>query len=212
MSSVLRLRFPIFLAALAALALSASTLPAYIDHLSEAEVIEAYTFAQRHDQDLVKFFRTYEKSFPNARSGTWVSSIAIRTPFCSVVQNAFEKGSTYPMSRAREDYAAKPYGFAAIVSISTPFAAPWTANELADPKGRFWRQFDVELSQNHRIAPGNSTARPLFSVGGDNAAIVGAELRLEYDVRDIASTMIQIRVTGPGTQSVTADFDLDTLR
>jgi hypothetical protein len=204
-------RAQVLLLAVATLAL-ASSLPAYIDHLSEAEVIEAYTFAQRHDQDVFRFFKAYQVTFPNARSGTNVSFIAVRTPFCAVVQNALEKGSTYPMSRAREDYAAKPYPFAVMVSVSTPFAAPWTANDLADPKGRFWKQFDVELSQNHRIAPGNSTARPLYSVGGDNTAIVGAELRLEYDVRDIASKMIQVRVTGPGTQSVTAEFDLDTLR
>ncbi len=198
--------------ALASLTVAASSLPAYIDTLNEVEVGEAYTLGQRHDQDLAKFLKSYEVQFPNAASGMHVTRIAVRTPYCSVVLNSFERGSTYPMSRARADYAANPYAFIAVVSVSLPFANSWAADDLSSPKGRFWKQFNIELSQNGPIASHDRQARPLYSFGGDSSSIVGAEMTLEYAVRDVASRMIQLQVTGPDRQPVSASFDLDNLR
>jgi hypothetical protein len=197
---------------LAVLTVAASPLSAYIDQLNEAEVDEAYTLGQRHDQDLVKFFRSYEVQFPNAAQGMRVSRIAIRTPYCAVVLNSFERGSIYPMSQARADYAANPYPFVAVVSVTLPFAYSWARDDLSNPKGRFWKQFEIELSQNGRIAPRDRKARPLYSIGADNSSIIGAEITLEYDVRDVASRALEIRVTGPDRQPVSASFDLDNLR
>jgi len=207
------LRFvSIFAAAVLASLALASSLPAYIDHLTEEDVVEAYLLGQRHDQNVSKFFRAYEMIFPNVRQSTNVGRIAIRTPYSSVVQTSFERGSAYPMSRAREDYAAKPYQFEAVVTVNTPFAAPWTAADMSDPKSRFWKQFDVELSQDRKIAPLYSSARPLYSTGVDTSSITGSILTIGYDVRDVASRMLRVTVTAPENRSVTAEFDLEKLR
>ena len=152
--------------------------------------------------------------FPNAAPGMHVNRISIRTPYCSVVINSFERGSIYSLTRAREDYAANPYPFIAVVYVSTPFAAQLNPSDLADPRGRFWKQFDIELSQGGRIAPGSMKSQPLYSLGAatDTSAIVGAQINIEYDVRDVASKTIRVQVTGPDNRPVAADFDLDKLR
>jgi len=198
--------------ALFSLSFAASSLPAYIDHLSEIEVDQAYTLGQRHDQELVRFLRDYETTYGNVTPGTHVKRIAVRTPFCAVVLRSFEKGSTYPMVRSREDYAANPDPFQVVVSVDAPAPTPLVAADLADPKGQFWKQFAVEISQDARIAPRAITAVPLYGFNAGVTVITGGELRFEFDVRDIASKMIQVRVSGPGTQRVTAEFDLDQLR
>jgi len=197
---------------LVSLFFAASPLFAYLDELTEADVDEAYTLGQRHDQDLAKFFKTYEVQFPNAVSGMHVSRIAIRTPYYSVVLNSFLRGSIYPMSQARADYAAKPYPFMAVISISLPFANSWSADDLSKPDGRFWKQFAIEVTQGAKIPPRAMTARPLYSYGSDGTWANGAEMLLEYDVRDVASRTIQVRVIGPDRQPVSAEFDLDTLK
>jgi len=200
------------LAAAAFLTLTASVLRAYIDRLSEDEVDEAYTLGQRHDQDLVRFLRDYETAYGILTPGVHVKRIAVRTPFCAVVLRSFEKGSTYPMVRAREDYAAQPDPFQVVVSVDAPAPEPLDAKDLADPKGQFWKQFSVEISQAAKIAPRDIVAVPVYGLSGGATVLIGGELRFEYDVKDIASAMIHVRVSGPGTRSVTAEFDLDTLR
>jgi len=204
-------RSRVFLAALAFLSLAAA-LPAYIDQLSEAEVDEAYTLGQRHDQDVSKFFKAYEKLFPNVSPAMHVDRIGIRTPYYSVVLNSFLRGSIYPMSKAWTDYAANPYPFIAVVSVSLPFANPLSVDDLSKPDGQFWKQFSIELIQDRPVPARERKARPLYSMGTDTSTITGTEMLLEYDVRDIASRMIKVQVTGPDRQPVSAEFDLDSLR
>lgn len=205
-------RARLLLGILASLSVAASSLPAYIDELNEEQVGEAYTLGQRHDQDTTEFFRTYEKSFPNATQDVHVSRIGIRTPYYSVVLNSFLRGATYPMSRAKTDYIADPYPFLVVISVSLPFSSYWPSDDMAKPDGRFWKQFSIEVSQNGKLAPRKTDARPLFSLGTNNSTIVGGEITFQYDLRDVASRMMKIEVTGPDRQPVSAEFDLDSLK
>jgi len=209
--SSLRRHFSL-VAVLLSSSIAAAALPAYIDELNEEQVVDAYTFAQRHDQDVAKFFEAYEKQFPNLSPEIHVDRIVIRTPYYSVVLNSFLRGSTYPMSQARADYAANPYPFIVVVSVSLPFANPLSVDDLSKPDGRFWKQFDIDVSQNGRIAPRKLQARPLYSMGAGNNSVTGTEILQEFDVRDVASRTIQIKVTGPDRQPVSASFDLDELK
>jgi hypothetical protein len=196
----------------AACALAPRPLLAYLDRLTEDDVDQAYILGNRHDQDLVKFLRDYETTFGIRTPGLHVSRIAVRTPYCFVVVHSFEKGSTYPMVKAREEFAGQAVPFGVVVSVTGSYQNTYNADDLADPKGNFWKQFAVELSQERTIAARAMRAAPVYGTSGSNTFITGAELYLDYDVRDVASTLARIRVTGPGTQSVTAEFDLDKLR
>jgi len=204
----LRAFVPVFLFALGA----ASPLCAYIDHLTEAEVDEAYLLGQRHDQDLIRFLRDYETSFGTLTPGTHVRRIAVRTPYCSVVLRSFEKGSTYGMVASREEYAADPDPFQIVVSVDAPSPVQLVVKDVSDPKGQFWKQFNVSVSQDGSPTPRKITAVPIYGYSGSVTVLTGGELRFEYDVRQIGSKLLQIRVTGPGPQDVKAEFDLDALK
>jgi len=190
----------------------ASALPAYIDELNEEQVGEAYTLGQRHDQDVAKFFKAYEKTFPSMAGTLRVSRLAIRTPYYSVVFNSFERGSIYPMSQARTDYAAHPYPFLAVVTVNIPFANQFSVDEISKPESRFWQQFRIGLTENAFIAPRHMKSYPLYSVGTNYSSITGAEMLLNYDVRDVASRPVTVTVTGPDGQPLSAEFDLDSLK
>jgi len=209
--SSLRRHFSL-VAVLLSSSIAAASLPAYIEELNEEQVVEAYTFAQRHDQDVAKFFKAYEKLFPNMTPKSSVDRIGIRTPYYSVVLNSFLRGSIYPMSQARADYAASPYPFIVVVSVSLPFANPLTVDDLSKPEGQFWKQFNIELLQDRLIPARERKSRPLYSMGADSTAVTGAEIMLEYDVREVASRLTKVQVTGPDRQPVSAEFDLDSLK
>jgi hypothetical protein len=190
-----------------------SALPAYIDQLSDSDVLEAYRLGQRHDQDAAKFFRDYEASFPNAVQGLRVQHLAIRTPYCAVVVRSFEAGSMYPLRQAVADAAERADVFEVVVWLDGAANSSITPNDIADLKNRFWGQFDVQLSQEHKIAPRKMRASPLYErTGRPSTTIIGAQVWVEYDVRDVASALIHIQATDPQGRSVSAEFDLDKLR
>ncbi len=194
------------------LALVPSTLPAYITELSEDDVNEAYRIGQRHDQSTTKFFADYELTFREPIPGTHVSRISVRTPFCAVALNSYLKGAMYPAFQARADYAKQPYGFAAVVDVLAALPAALTPEDMANPEGQFWSQFKVELSQEGSIPAHFAVSRAEYQQYRNQPTIVGGELYLEYDIREVASKLTHVRVTGPGGSSASADFDLDALR
>ncbi len=185
---------------------------AYLQELSEEDVREAYNLGQRHDQDTVKFFKDYEIGFPNAIPGLHVHHMTIRTPYCAVVVHSFEGGSNYPLRQAIADAAERAGVFEVIVWIDGAANSPMSADEIADFKSRFWGQFAVQASQEHKIAQRKMSAQPEYARNGQISTIIGAQVLIEYDVHDVASAVIHIQATDPGGQSVSADFDLDKLR
>ena len=198
------------LAALAALALFPRALPAYLDELNDEDVFNAYNIGQRHDQDLIKFLHEYEATFGGREVTAHVGRIAVRTPFCTVVEQVFEKGSTYSMFQARLDFVRQAIPFAVIVDVYGQ--VPSNAAILSDPNSGFWKQIVFAVSQKQGIEPRSRHSSPIYSTSGSYTFISGGEIRLEYDVRDVASDMIHITVNGPGSTSASADFDLDRLR
>lgn len=187
--------------------------PAYIDQLSENDVLEAYLLGQRRDQDMAKFFKDYEASFPGNAPGLHIHHLAIRTPYCAVVVRSFEAGANYPLRQAVADAAERADVFEVVVWMDAGPNALLSPSDITDFKSRFWGQFEVQLSQGHKIAQRNIRAQPLYSrTGQPSTTVIGAEVFIEYDVHDIASTLLRVQATDPTGQSVSAEFDLDKLR
>jgi len=190
--------------------LSPPALPAYIQELSENEVNEAYQLGQRRDQDMAKFFKEYEAVLPNALNGMHVQHLAVRTPYCAIVVRSFEAAGRYSLRQAIADAAEHAGVFQVVVWINGYTNV--SAGDITEFKSIFWRAFAVELTQGQRIEPRKMRALPLYSEPGPASTITGAQVYVEYEVRDIASAPAHIRVTDPDGHSVTADFDLDSLR
>src|SRR5208282_2652775 len=102
-------------AMLLGLLLRPPTLPAYIQELSENEVNEAYQLGQRRDQDMAKFFKSYEAVLPNALGGMHVQHLAVRTPYCAVVVRSFEAAGRYSLRQAIADAAEHAGVFQVVV-------------------------------------------------------------------------------------------------
>ncbi len=198
------------IAALAAIAFFPSALPAYLDTLSDEDVINAYNIGQRRDQDFVKFLHEYETGFGGREVTVHVGRIAVRTPFAIVVEQVFQKGSTYPMFQARLDFVQQSIPFAVIVDVYGQ--VPSNPGMLSDADSGFWKQFAFVVSQKRDLAPRTRHASPLYSTSGNYTFISGGEMRFEYDVGDVASDTIHITVNGPGSATASTEFDLDKLR
>ena len=196
--------------ALAAAALAPRALPAYLDELNDEDVINAYNIGQRHDQDLVKFLHEYETGFGTREITVHVGRIAVRTPFCTVVEQVFQKGSTYSMFQARLDFVQKSIPFAVVVDVYGQ--VPNNPGILSDANSGFWKQFVVAVSQKRAIEPRTRQSSPIYSTSGSYTFINGGEIRFEYDVRDVASDTLHIAVNGLGSETASAEFDLDKLR
>jgi hypothetical protein len=180
----------------------------YNRHLGESDVREAYLFGQRHDLTVAKFFDQYEKKIPPASSAPHVRAIGVRTPYSSVVLRSYQGGSTYTAQRAQADFEAKANIFEIAVWIDIP--PRYAANPKDVSMSALAKSFQIELSQGRTIAPLNVAIPPVIEDSGDS--ISGMALRVEYDVRDVASAPARVKVTGPGAQTVSADFDLTSLR
>jgi hypothetical protein len=193
--------------------LLAPALPAYIDQLSENDVLDAYRLGQRRDQDMAKFFKDYETSFSSAAPGMHIHHLAIRTPYCAVVVRSFEAGGMYSFRQAVADAAERADVFEVVVWMDGAANSPLNPADLADLKSRFWGQFDVQLSQEHKIAQRNIKAQPLYAqTGQPSTTIIGAQVFIQYDVHDVASALLHIQATDTTGHSVSAEFDLDKLR
>ncbi len=198
------------IATLAAVLLFPSALPAYLDTLSDEDVINAYNIGQRRDQDFVKFLHDYETGFGGREVTVHVGRIAVRTPFATVVEQVFQKGSTYPMFQARLDFVQQSIPFVLIVDVYGQ--VPSNPGMLSDADSGFWKQFVFAVSQNRDLAPRSRHSSPIYTTSGNYTFISGGEMRLEYDVRDVASDVLHIAVNGPGSATASTDFDLEKLR
>ena len=179
----------------------------YAGHLSDGDVREAYFFGQRHDLSVARFFEPYEKKIVGARSGPHVRAIAVRTPYSSVVLRSYKGGSTYTAHRAQTEFAARANVFEVVFWIDIPLSP---RDALLNPISLL-KEFKVELSQEQLISPVNAVV-PAFLEKDDSGGVIGAEVHVEYDARDLTSAPVRVQVTNASGQTASADFDLVKLR
>ncbi|HXZ18860.1 MAG TPA: hypothetical protein VEG63_02865 [Candidatus Acidoferrales bacterium] len=201
-------------AVLAALTSAASVLWAYHQTLDESDIMAAYHLGT--DANFNSFIANYEKLFPSA-THTYISSIAIRTPFCNLVQLRHDQAGRTSAQNFRDEYLAHPDdSFTAILTVQTPGAK--TSQGLNNPDSDFWKSFRFELSQDDPIPPRNLSASTLHtSIYNSYSktysdAISGAVLYLQFDVQDIPSKLTHLKATAPDGSVFTADFNLDRLK
>jgi hypothetical protein len=200
-------------ALMAALTCAAAASPAYLEHLSESDILNAYNIGQHHDSNLTRFLSDYEKPFPNV-AGIHLTRIAVRTPFCSLVVRSFQGGSFFREKDLRDDYFANPEPFIALLTLDTHVLRPPSPEDVANARSSFWRGYDLQLSQDQPIRVRNISANPIVNLGGpgNTRVVTGGELYFEYDLRDVASSMTHVQVTSPDGKTYVADFDLEKLR
>ena len=201
----------IILSLCAALAQSAA---AFVYPLSEESVREAY-FLGRNTEKAAPFLRPYARKYPFPIKGPWVYAIDFRTPYAEAVRRAWEHSLDYSAQQAQKDYFAQPSRVAVSVVIYLTSTYGYNA-PLTDSKGQaiarreeFWREFPIRVSQKRAIEPTKATSRVIY---GRHGTLIGAEILLEFDASQFASGTAQVAVSTPDGQTVSAEFDLNTLQ
>ncbi len=197
---------------------------AYEHPLDSHSIREAYFLGRRHDEKTAAFLAQYVKRPPLPKSGPHVAEIELRTSYEQVVLRAAQTPGSYSAQQAEQDYAAQPNLILVRVRINlTPTYPGYVTNSSRSkgpPQARpadFWRDFKIRVLHGEAIAPKNTTGRPLYTSGLSGpyiaaGALQGAEVLLEFDAGQIASSPIRIEVLTPDGQTVVAVFDLRELR
>jgi hypothetical protein len=184
---------------------------AFENPLSEESVREAYFLGRSTDYEkLNHFFEQYVR-YPKAAA---VGPISLRTPYDQVVLRAWQNWD-YNAQQAHIDYEAQRNLM--VVSFSLyphrQYALPVTPTMGANVTKNLvevdqWNGFRFQVSQNAVIQAKALASRPIF----DKNEIIGAEIVLEFDVRQFAPERIKIQIITPEGEIVTSEFNLDKLK
>ena len=186
--------------------LTAPPLAAYRHHLSQDDVRDAYLFGQVHDLRVAHFFDSYEKPVPVPATPreAYVTAIGVRTPYAAAVLRSYLRGNSYTSQRAWKDFSAR----AALLEVVV-----WVQYLIAAPRPAPLRLFTVKLISEDHVVSYQATAVYPRCIGDDGGVTsCGVEMRFDYDVDQVSSAPVRIEVTDRDDRTVSAEFDLSSLR
>lgn len=194
------------------------TLAAYERPLASHSIREAYFLGRGRDTTATAFVEQYVRRFPLPTKGPHVAEIEIRTPYEQVVLRAWQAPDGYSAQQAEQDYRARPDVIVVRIRINatptyTPSAFLATAGGFRPVE--FWHDFLVRLVQaEHEFEPKKVNGRPVFSSGSRSGggSLVGADVELEFDARQVGSAPATVKVLMPDGQLVKVEFELGKLR
>ena len=226
---------PCLRAVLAALAISFADCCAfaYDVSLTPAALHEAYIMGQRNDQATASFLSPYLKQLAEKSRAPHIAEIQILTPFAQVVDLSRRFTSGYSEEQAAREYRRR--GDIVLVRIllllpgafpkpDAPAAAasPADAQQPSPPQTsalkpeNFWHNFRFDIKQRGKTIATRfiRSNKPLYSTPTKDtpAVLDGATVWLEYDAKDVASEETLIEVLTPESKTITATFDLKSLR
>jgi hypothetical protein len=203
---------------------------AYLTHLDETSIHEAYILGQRNDKSTGDFLVNYESEITEAQNGAHIAEIELLTPYAQIVDKVRQKtGTGYSEDQATQDYKSHGNSVKVNVVIMLPAAFPKSEETKEAPTPppatgsqksalqpeNFWQNFKFSLKQNGKTVPTRSiTNQPIHSTATSTAPAVldGENVWLEYDLKDVASELTTVEVLTPEGKTIKAVFDLKKLR
>ena len=191
---------------------------AYRYPLSFEEIRNAYFLGRGDDAKRAEFFDNYARDPAAPKTGPYIDSILLETPYALVVERAAAAGN-YNAPQAEEEFLNKPAVARLYVNVELTDTYGW---QLPSPPGTvryrpddFWRDFTVRLSQHNKvIKPLSVAGQPIYSFGDATVGngLTGAKVWLEYDAEKIDNDRAKVTVLTPDGQTIEADFDLTKLK
>lgn len=197
---------------------------AYGTPLSEQEVREAYFLGQRRDESMASFLNKYTKFLPAPKTGPHIDSVTFLTPFALLVQYS-SRQPNYSAQQAALDHKAQDE----VVEISIdilltqsygPFVTKPTGSHSGSRMGiqprspEFWRAFKFRIFDGkEEITSEDVTGEPNYlNCGEAGCDLTGATVHIRFPAIAFTSDSATIDITPPEGDSVSADFDLSSLR
>lgn len=183
--------------------------------LSSTAIRNACLRATEPNSGTPDFLASYTKNFP-AQDGTYISSIAVVTPYLQVFRRATQ-GLGYGSQDAVHEFLGKPMTLNVEVTLQGMSSGEpvMTGQGVALKLPEIWRDYNITLSQSRKeIKPENATASALvsdYTTSVTGAAVVGIVILQEFDPDKVDSAPIKIRVVAPDGTKTTARFDLSRI-
>ena len=193
--------------------------------LSDEAVRDAYFFGQRHDGTYPAILGNYIKILPPPKSGPYISSVTLNTPFIQLVQYSDGFIGNYSAQKALQDHRGKEEFILVFVEIQLtdsygrlmPPPPNWISRspEAWVPRpSDFWRDFQVQIFNGDQpLAPYDFHGHATSNCGRRGPCMLtGAVLELDFRAESFTSDSAVIQVTPPEGDPVSVNFDLTRLR
>jgi hypothetical protein len=199
---------------------------AYEWPLEAGAIHEAWELGQRNDQETGAFLAHYLRKISGGENDPYTAEIEIFTPYAQVVDQSRQKKTSYTEEQAALDYHQRGNTILINLVIMLPAAYPTTGKDsrTTNPPAEnsrvvrpenFWQNFQFNVKQNGKIIRSRSIRKKSIhssATKGAPAALDGANIWLEFDVKDVASDETIVEVVTPEAKTVRASFDLKNLR
>ena len=202
---------------------------AYEHPLGSHAIREAYFLGSSGDQ-YAEVLAVYTRNLPLSKTGPHVAQMEVRTPYAQVIVMSHEHSVGYSAQQAAQDYKKSPDTVQVRIQIlataTFAFATPAPPGPDLPIKGRVYplsacegqlrmhsveqcfRDFRFSFSQAKEIKPKSSYGLSIYS----DTVLIGGDVWFVFSTNDIASAPLQVTVSTPDGQTVSAEFDLAALR
>jgi len=192
--------------------------------LSDTAVREAYFLGQRRDETMARFLEKYTLYFAPPKSGPYIASLTMFTPYALAVLDSKEKSVGYSAQQAALDHAKHAESVKAILDIlftdtygayiPRPVGSRRDATTGLMPRPYdFWKDFEVNFFyKDDQLKPISSSGQPKLTCDDSGCTLIGATLEFEFLAENVPSDSITIQVIPPEGEQVVLDFDLATVR
>lgn len=202
-----------------------STSTAFDTPLSDTAVREAYFMGQRHDETMAKFLDKYNKHLGAPKSGPYVSSVTLFTPYAQVVVGSSQHIGHYSAQQAQIDHRDRKETILCIIEIQLTETYPAFVPDpvrtgFRSPVGfvlrpyDFWTDFQfLFLDGEHELRPISSSGHPNYSCGDNGGCILtGATVQFEFLADSFPTNEATVEIDPPEGEQLVLDFDLASLR
>lgn len=200
-SEVSRNTFPKFLVMLLSLAVALPA-AAYDYPLSSTAIRDAYFLGTRQGGLTPQFLAAYSHFVSELHQGSCTSEIRLETPFLQVV--AYAGGApNYSSQDAVKDFYDKPMKFRVFLNLCYMRVAP-PPNSVK-----------IEVIQNKKEIVAETDTRLAYAEPINELSVLppnGEKVQLEFDAKNIDSSILTIVFDTPNDQHVKVELDLQTLR
>lgn len=193
--------------------------------LSDTAVREAYFMGQRRDESMARFLDKYVKHLPPPKSGPFISSVSLLSPFAQLVVDSSRRLSGYSAQQAQIDHHDRRETVRSIIEIQLTesysalipdpaSSGPNSAGNVVLRSSDFWRDFDVHFVDGEKeLRPFTSSGHPNYLCSEKGGCILtGATLEFELLAESFPTDAATVQIDLPEGDPLVLNFDLASLR